>query len=356
MREAARIRKKQRRSMKRILFRGNNWLGDAIMSLPTIRAFRDLYPNVKIAVLTNSNLYELYKATPYVDEIISYDRTIANGVGQRTRNWLRLVKTIKGGRFDTAIIFPRSFSSAFTIFSARIPRRIGYKADGRGKLLTDAVQRRKELLNTHRIHYFANLISPITNINKIPSPSIEVNSDMGKWADGKLLSLNISRRDRIVGLNPSATYGSAKQWYPERFAETAKRLVEKYNAKILIFGGSSDTKLGETITSLVGKNVYNFSGQTTILQLAAFINRCSVFITNDTGPMHLADALGIPIVAIFGSTDPITTAPFGRNNTIIRHKVECAPCLLRTCPIDHRCMNLITVDEVYNAAMYWLER
>src|SRR3972149_3611687 len=228
----------QRRSMKRILFRGNNWLGDAIMSLPTIRAFRDLYPNIKIAVLTNSNLYELYKATPYVDEIISYDRAIANGVGQRTKNWLRLVKTIKGCRFDTAIIFPRSFSSAFTIFSARIPRRIGYKADGRGKLLTDAVQRRKELLNVHRVHYFANLISPITNTNKISSPSIEVNSDMGKWADGKLLSLNISRRDRIVGLNPSATYGSAKQWYPERFAETAKRLVEKYNTKILIFGGS----------------------------------------------------------------------------------------------------------------------
>jgi heptosyltransferase-2 len=335
--------------MKRLLFKGNNWLGDVIMSLPAIYSARKIFPKTHIAVLTDPNYAELYQNQSYIDEVIPY--RLEKGV-RRLRSINRVAKKLKG--FDCAIIFPRSFSSAFMIYLAGIPRRIGYKGDMRTFLLTDAIERQEIIKNIHRVYYFVNLLTPIYR-GKIKSrmPLLEIPQHVKDWAGQQ-----IKKGRMVVGFNPGAIYGSAKMWDIEKFARVAKLLIKSYGVKVAVFGSQSEIELSKKFSRLVNgnDNLINFTGKTSVLQLCALIERCCLFITNDTGAMHVADALGVPIVAIFGSTDPYTTSPYGAKKTIIRHRVDCAPCLLKKCPTDHRCMKLVKVEEVYDAAIRWLAK
>jgi heptosyltransferase-2 len=337
------------KKIRRLLFKGNNWLGDVIMSLPAIYFAKKVFTRVHIAVLTDPNYAELYQSQSYIDEVVTY--RLERGI-KRLKSMSRIAKKLKG--FDCAIIFPRSFSSAFMVYLAGIPRRIGYKGDMRAALLTDAVEREEVVKNIHRVYYFLNLLTPIYKGKIKPRmPELGIPLHLKKWAQQQI------RKDKIVvGFNPGAIYGSAKMWDIEKFAKVARLLIKSHNVKIVVFGSQSEIELSEKFCHLVnGKDsLINFTGKTSVLQLCALIDRCSLFITNDTGAMHVADALGVPIVAIFGSTDPYTTSPYGVKKTIIRHKVECAPCLLKKCPKDHKCMRLVRVDEVYDAAVKWLEK
>ncbi len=310
----------------RIVVKGPNWLGDAVMALPTLRALRDMQPKAHVAVLTRRWLADLYRGTTDIDEVLAYD------------SWLGGVKAVKKGAFDAAVILPRSFSSAFMLFTARVPRRIGYRGEARSAMLTDAVPRDKELLKIHRVHYYHHLLKTLGDAPAPEAPKLAIPEADRAWAEGRLPGRN------WVGVNPGATYGAAKQWFPDRFIEVIKRL----RRPTVVVGGPGDAELGQRVAKETGATC--LAGQSTVLQSAAAIARCSLFLTNDTGPMHVADAVGVPIVAIFGPTDWVATPPFGKNHVIVRKEIECAPCMKRACPLKHHhCMKWITVDDVHDA-------
>lgn len=317
----------------RIVVKAANWLGDAVMSLPALRSLRSMRQDAHVAVLTKRGLADLYRCAPYVDETVPYD------------TWLGARRSIRG-RFDVALVLPRSFSSALLAFASGIPRRIGFVGEGRSALLTDRVARDPALLSRHRVHYYHHLLSRLGTPPEPEPPRLEVPADARAWARERLPD------GPLIGLNPGATYGVAKQWYPERFVELGRRL-SRYGT-IVVVGGPAEAELGARVAAQIPGAV-DVSGRTTVSQLAASVERCRLFVTNDTGPMHVADATGVPIVAVFGPTDPVTTPPFGRKHVIVRKELECSPCLRRTCPLGHHhCMKWIRTDEVLEACRKWL--
>jgi heptosyltransferase-2 len=338
--------REQYKDVKRILVKGTNWVGDTILSFPAVNALRCLFQQSHIAVLAKSHLAELWRANPDINEVISFDR--AKGA-QRIFDELRMSRLIKQQGIDLAVIFPRSFSSAWMIFLGGVPHRIGYKGEVRDWLLTERVARSTQILSAHRMYYYLHLIE---RLGRGPSPSLptlSLNGELEKWADN-FLSHNSLRGRILIGFNPGATYGEAKCWPLEKFVELGKRLRQTYDASILIFGSPQpkEQELNTTIAEGIGEGCLNLSGQTSLLELASLLRQCHLLVTNDTGTMHVAAAVGTPVVAIFGPTDPRTTSPVGEEHVIISREVPCSPCLKRVCPEDHRCMNLIGVEDVFH--------
>ena len=324
-----------------ILVTGNNWLGDAVMSLPTLKSLREMQPGVRISVLSRPSVAGLYADLPYVDETIVPPAQPRGKV----RRWLGLLRELKRRKFDAALILPRSFSSALAPFTARIPRRIGYAGDGRSPMLTDAVPRDPALLRVHRVRYYHHLLTAFGTPPEPQPPRLDVASGARAWAEERMAGPG-----PWVGINPGATYGEAKQWFPDRFVETGRRLAKKWGASIVVVGGPAERELGDRVAAEIGPRAVSLSGRTDLSQLAAAIRRCALFLTNDTGPMHVADAVGVPIVAIFGPTDWVATPPYGRRHEIVRHPIECSPCLKRVCPLGHHnCMKRVDVDDVVAA-------
>ena len=335
------------KDVKRILVRGTNWVGDTIISFPAVNSLRRIFPQAHIAVLAKSHLAELWKANPDINEVISFDR--AQGV-QRLFDELRMSRLIKEHDIDLAVIFPRSFSSAWLVFFGGVPHRIGYKGEVRDWLLTERLDRTTEILSTHRMYYYLHLIERLGSGPSPSLPTLSINGELAKWADN-FLAHNRLRGRVLIGFNPGATYGAAKCWPPERFVKLGKRLKEDHGAYILIFGSSlsKEQDLNNTIAQGIGEGCLDLSGQTTLLELASLLRQCRLLVTNDTGTMHVAAAVGTRVVAIFGPTDPRTTSPLGEGHMVIRAEVSCSPCLKRVCPEEHRCMDLIDVEQVYNA-------
>ena len=334
------------KGIKGILVKGTNWVGDTILSFPAVHALGRHFPEARITVLTKSRLAELWRANPAVDEVIPYDMPAGAG---RLFGELRIARLIRQRTIDLAVIFPRSFSSALMVFLGGVPRRIGYKSEGRDLLLTERIDCTAELLGRHRMYYYLHLVEHLGRCPSPALPSVSLNGKLQGWADG-FLSRNGLGGELLIGLNPGATYGEAKCWPPERFAELGRRIIKDYGASILIFGSTRprEKALNAAIARGIGEGCLNLSGETSLLQLAALLRRCRLLVTNDTGTMHVAAAVGTRVAAIFGPTDPRATAPLGEGHVVIRRQVSCSPCLKRVCPDDHRCMELIKVEEVYN--------
>lgn len=327
---------------KRILIKVPNWLGDAVMALPTIKGMRALFPASHLAVLVKSELADLFRHEPDINDVISYE---ARKGLKRLSSEYKLIKEVKSQKFDLALILPRSFHSALIGFLSKIPNRIGYSADGRGKLLTQSLPRNKENFTRHRVYYFLNLLNIIGRPVSFSAPRITVSRETREWVNNKLAYI---KGHVIVGLNPGATYGSAKCWLAERYAQLAKELINRKKAWIIILGSPAEGKLNSSIaTQIKHHQVIDFTGQTSITQMAGLLSACKLLVTNDTGTMHVAAAVNTPVVAIFGPTDHVTTPPFGNNHVIVRKEVSCSPCLKRICPTDHRCMTRISVEDVY---------
>ncbi len=329
--------------INRILVRGVNWVGDTVLSYPTVQQLKTLFPKSHLAILIPSYLVDLWKTLPYVDEIIPFQKK--RGIGSIWED-LNLSQSLKERNFDLAVILPRSFRSAFHIFLARIPIRVGYRDEGRSLFLTHGIPRTKELLDSHRVHYFRGLLEPFGDVENLPPPQIVLREEDRRWADQTLKDLGIKEGKPLIGMNPGATYGLAKCWYPDRFGKLGERLVEKWQAKILLFGKEEERSIVDEILNRLGTEGIDMTGKTGLLQLAALLERCTLLVTNDTGTMHMAAAVGTPVVALFGSTAPLVTGPWGEGHSVVRKNVACSPCRKRVCPTDHRCMELITVDEV----------
>ena len=341
-------------SIRRLLVRGPNWIGDAVMSEPALAALRELFPTAELTLLVKPAIAELLRGHPALQRILVYEDP-GRHVGI-TGKWT-LAGTLRRLRFDLAILFQNAFEAALVTFLAGIPRRYGYATDGRRFLLSDPIAVPERMKIGHQVQYYLDMLRPLGSERPAGSPRLFLSQEEEQAMDQRLAEAGVHESDLLLGLNPGSTYGSAKRWLPERFAETADRLSQEQGmqsgrrVRVVIVGAQGEEALGCAIADRMQVKPIQLSGRTTMRELMAVIKRCDLFLTNDTGPMHLAASFGVPVVALFGPTDSRTTSPFGSGHTIVRHPVECAPCLLRECPIDHRCMTRISVDEVYGAAV-----
>jgi heptosyltransferase II len=337
-----------------LLVRAPNWLGDAVMCQPALHGLRTLFPQAEVTILAKSSVAELFTKDPDITHILVYDDKMAHaGISGK---W-SLASTLRRQRFDMAVLFQNAFEAAFLTWLAGIPRRYGYATDGRAMLLTEPIAVPDRQAPPHQVEYYWNLLKPLGLNTSVSSPRLVVSEDEETVIDQRLVAAGIDPSGVILGINPGSTYGRAKRWLPERFAAVARRLAEQVGRDegrqvvVAILGAQGEESLGKDIASRISGPSVVLSGATTIRELMAVVKRCRLLITNDTGPMHVAAACGVPVVALFGPTDSRTTAPYGQARSVVRETVDCAPCLLRECPIDHRCMTRISADRVYDVAV-----
>lgn len=339
-----------------ILVRVPNWIGDAVMCLPALMDLRERFAQADITVLARPTIAELLGAHCGIKDVMVYEhRTVHQG----PFGLMRLSRVIRKRTFDMAVLFQNAFEAALLAWLSRIPTRIGYATDGRGWLLSHAVPLPQKL-HLHQIRHYQQLVQAITQVPaQERHPKLEVTTDNSfafRQQCGEVFS---SSNTLLVGINPGSVYGSAKRWPSERFAEVGDRLVEQIrkeypefsSVRCVLIGGKGEEDLGMIIADQMRTQPIVLSGKTTIQELMSVLPHCAVLVTNDTGPMHVAQALGVPVVGIFGSTDPESTGPVGEESCLIREQVRCSPCLLRSCPIDHRCMTNISTDQVVRTVM-----
>lgn len=321
------------------------------MSLPALEALRTRFPDAEITLVVKPWVAELYQHHPSVDRSIVYDPA---GDHRGPIGFAKLVEQIRSESFDMAILFQNAFHAAWMAWRAHIPIRIGYGLEGRGPLLTDSIPVPSPALYGHQSNYYmhllfrAGLVERPVSVEKI---RLSIQDTEKSWATGQLKALGLAGPRFLVGLTPGAAFGPAKRWLPERYADLADRLIGALNADVLIFGSQPERHLAESIAHMMNHTPILVTGETTLRELMALLAQCRLVITNDSGPMHLAAALGLPVVAIFGSTDERATGPISPLARVVTHPVACSPCGLRKCPIDFRCMESVSVDEVHRVTL-----
>lgn len=323
--------------------RATNWLGDAVMSLPAIRAIREIFPHAHVAVLARPWVADLYAREKAIDCVIPY--AAMKGLGARREFAGRL----RAERFDCAILLQNAFDAALITWLAGIPERIGYARDGRSALLTQAIPVPEPGdLPRHERFYYLELLRRAGMMERFPvSDSIRLEGIEDARAEGSAHLRALGIEGAVIGISPGAAYGNAKRWLPERFAESAAMIPGAHN--FLIFGSPAERELCEMVAARL-PNSRNLAGETSLREFIDLAAACRLFLTNDSGAMHVASALGVPTVTIFGATDDTTTGPTGSLARVVREHAECSPCLLRECPIDHRCMTRVTSERVAQAA------
>jgi heptosyltransferase-2 len=276
------------------------------------------------------------------------DRVWAEPKPSGLRDWLRITNEIRRSAYDLALLFPNSFESALMIFLGRIPQRIGYATDGRGWLLNVPVRNLEG--KHHQVDYYMEIAKVLSGAVERPSIEIEATAAEKEQARKLLTSAGVPDNKPFLVLNPGAAFGSAKRWGEDRFAAVADALAAEYGFNTVIVGSEVERSIAEQIRERMKHPVTVLNGRTSLETLIGVISKSALMVTNDSGPMHIAAALGIPTVAVFGSTDEVVTGPCGPRTWIVKHPVECSPCLLRECPIDNRCITRVTIEEVYRAA------
>lgn len=334
-------------SIQKILIRSVNWIGDAVMTTPAISVIGEHFPHAEITILANKMVSQLFALHPGIDNVITFER---QGKHHGVAGRLRLAAELRKHAFDLAVILPNSFDSALVPWLAGIPDRIGKCSDGRTLLLSGRYNAAKGSPPCHEVEYYLNLMRHFGITGSCTQPHLFISTEEEDMASSLLAERGIQANDFILGINPGASYGSAKRWYPDRFAQVARRLAGQWSAKVVIFGGPGETAIAADIENRLEGTAANLAGKTTVRELMALIKRCNFFITNDSGPMHIAAAFDVPLVAVFGSTDHTGTSPYNSKAVVVRSDVECAPCKLRECPTDHRCMMAVTVEDVVDTA------
>ena len=322
------------------MLRATNWLGDAVMSLPAVRAIRGIFPHAHVAVVARPSVAELYTRESSVDEVIPY---AAQGLAAKRE----FAAGLRAHRFDCAILLQNAFDAALMAWMAGIPERIGYRRDARGWLLTRAVAVPEPgETPRHERFYYLELLRRAGLMEHFPeTKAIHLDGIAAAREAGLRRLAEWGIHGSVIGISPGAAYGSAKRWLPERFAETARR----FSSSVLVFGAPSERDLCASVA--VQAKGRNLAGETTLREFIELASVCRLFLTNDSGAMHVASALGVPTVAVFGATDDTTTGPASPVACVVRAHAECSPCLLRECPIDHRCMTRVTTDQVAAAAI-----
>jgi heptosyltransferase-2 len=336
----------------KIMVRATNWIGDAIISLPALEALRSRYPDTEIVVVAKPWVADLYSNHPALFRLVLYDPT---GEHQGRRGFGKLIESLRQERFDAAILFQHAFHAAWMAWRARVPIRIGYRTDRRGPLLTEGVRLPPRGYLGHQSSEYLELLFLSGLLDARPRAAREVHLTVTKaerrWAVEALKGLGLEGPRCFVGLNPGAAFGPAKRWPAERFAALGDRLVGALGADVLVFGSKDERPLAEAVARAMQRTPLVIAGTTTLRQWMALTERCRLVVANDSGAMHTSAAMGVPVVAIFGSTDARATGPLSPWARVVRHPVECSPCGLRECPIDFRCMTSVSVEEVHRTAL-----
>jgi heptosyltransferase-2 len=339
----------------KILVRATNWVGDAIMALPALRAVRARFPESRIAIVARPYVADIYRGQKICDELISYDpQGTHKGLGGRER----LARELRAQRFDVALLLQNAFDAAWLAWRAAVPDRIGYARDGRSVLLTRKipVPKRGEI-PAHEQFYYLELLRRAGWINSLPGESfvrLDVSREHCRQAEETLSSAGARRNVPRIAIGAGASYGSAKCWPPDRFADFVNRFRSHTDADVILFGTAAEQKVSDAIAAGIRGPSITLVGKTAIADLPALLSRCQLFVGNDSGAMHVAAAVALPVVAIFGPTDPHGTAPITPRCTVVQERPYCSPCFLRRCPIDHRCMTSVRPEAVETAAIGWL--
>ena len=338
----------------KIVVRGANWIGDSVMTVPALRALREIFPGDHITLHTRSWAEGIFRDVDLLDEVLTYERptsSLAEVVGQAS--------TLRQHEFDVAVIFPNSFSSALMMRFAGVPRRFGFSNDGRRFVLTDPIQPLKSPSERHEVFNYLELIRNVeqtllgtTHVDTVtPDTTVPISETRRQKAIEYLGRVGVDLSRPIVALGAGSTNSVAKRWPFERFAQLADELVDLASANILLLGGPDDVEVARKILRTMRQKVVDLTAKTSLGNAAAILSVTDLTISNDMGLAHLAPAVGSQTLVIFGPTNPTTTRPFSELAEVIREDVECSPCMLRECPIDHRCMNRITVRRVLDLAI-----
>lgn len=337
----------------KILVRGTNWIGDAVMSIPALRELRRIFPDAHITLHTRAWADGLFCDASFIDELVTFEKS-----RWTARQVYDNSQFLRDDGFDLAIMLPNSFESALTSFLTGIPRRFGYNKDLRGLLLTDPIAVPEWKNRRHEVFYYLGLIVEVekrmlgrdTVSNAYPDTSLEVSDERIAAARAKLAILGACPAKPTVALGVGSTNSRAKRWPAERFAQLNDRLWSELEANVILVGSKSEKDVAAEVAGSCGKPPIDLTGNTDLAEAVAMLAAVDLLISNDMGLAHIAPAVGTGTITIFGPTNPETTRAFSENAEIIRKIVECSPCMLRDCPIDHRCMIRISVDEVFEAA------
>lgn len=335
-----------------VLVYAPSWIGDGVMSLGAVRALRSSYPSARLGVLTRPWVADVYRACDAVDEIVDYD---ARGQDRGWSGFWRAARRVRQGDYDACVLFPNAFRAAALVKAAGIRERWGYATESRGLLLTRSVPQPPRPFGRHQAYFYLDLLAglglpattgePNTRLDLPEAWSREARArlDQAGWSGGAL-----------VGVHPGATNSRAKIWKASRYAEVAGRLAAERSAQVAVLGGPAEAELAEEVLSHLPEDqrstAVSLQGRTSLSELMGVLKNLSVFLTNDSGPMHLASALGVATVAIFGPTDARETGPLSANARVVREAVDCSPCEYRDCPIDHRCMERVSAERVLGEA------
>ncbi len=337
------------------------WVGDCVMAIPALRSFRQLYPNAHIAALVKEGSMSVIEDCPYLDQIIPIRKRPASSDEPKGSGPVKIARYLSKQNFDTAILLPNSFRTALLARMALIPRRVGYDRDGRGFLLTDRLMVRREngkFIPVSTLDYYLGIA------RYLGAQQPEHRMELFTHADDDAKALDMLKKGGwtpddgkpLVMLNPGARYGEAKMWFPDRFAAVAKMCVEKLGATIAITGAPRERKILDEVIKSTDVPMIDLSSMGMDLKLLkSIVKQADLMVSNDTGPRHIAAAFGVPVVTVFGPTDPRWTEIDFEHERIVRVDVFCGPCQKRTCPLDHRCMTQVTPEMVFEQVNELLE-
>lgn len=342
--------------LSRVVVRAPNWVGDAVLSVAALRHLRRLIPRSHITVVSRPGTADVFSDADFVDEVMIYDRRGLTSTFGQARKW-------KQHGFEIALLFQNAFEAAAIAYLARVPLRLGYDTERRGSLLTHSIPTPAWKNDRHEVFYYLNIVGEFDQkvLGQPPRPPIEpqfhldVSADRQREARELFASDGATGKQPLVLLCPGSVNSRAKRWPAERYAGLADQIAET-GATVALIGAPSEVDVSREIVALARRPPLLLTGKTSVAEVMALISIADVLVTNDTGPAHIGAAVGTPTLVIFGPTNPLTTRPFGPAGEIIRHPPECAPCMLRDCPIDHRCMTAISTDEVFQRARQLIGR
>lgn len=336
----------------KIVVRGANWIGDAVMTIPALRRLRSIYPDASISLHTRPWAEGVFRDADFLDEIIPIDgRASIRSIIDQSRD-------LRGRGFDLAILFPNSFESALVARLARIPRRLGYATEQRGFLLTDRVDVPAWKHESHESRYYLDLIDKLDGGESSSlgvEGALQVSVERRRDARGVLMASGVREGRKVVGIGAGSTNSLAKRWPAENFARLADMLATEQDCEIVLLGAENEQDVSASVQAASHSDMIDLTGRTDLGTATAILSELDLFVSNDMGLAHIAAAVGTPTIVIFGPTNENTTRPLGRAVEIIRELVECSPCMLRECPIDHRCMIRITAERVFESASKMLE-
>jgi heptosyltransferase-2 len=335
-------------NVERLLVVSPNWLGDAVMALPAIGDLRRHFSGARLIVAARRSVAGLFMMSPLVDEVIVLEwsgRLWARGARRID------IRSLRSLDVDVSVLLPNSFASAWLVHRAGIPERWGYATDMRQRLLTRAMPR--PTIRVHQAEYYRRLVNALGGENGSLEPDLVVSSHAVERAREMLRAAGWDEHRPFVVMAPGAAYGGAKRWPSEHFADVAIRLVREQSVQCVLIGSAADRATTRWIRALVPEDaradIVDIAGSTTLDTLAGVMALASACVSNDSGAMHLAGAVGVPLAALFGPTRERETAPLsrrGRRVEVVINHVWCRPCMLRECPLDHRCMTRLSPDRV----------